>query len=152
MTPAQAHINLEESFSAGMLAINTVGEPGAQGAGMTGIHGCGVRTPSAAAVAAATAGLARELHMPNGGIFTIGLLSMILASGVCVSTQLAGNTINELGAAPKLHCMLAPIQTCIPIATLCEIRTRDLGTRQSQGANIHQNFSASRVLMTAVTI
>jgi len=98
-------------FSAGMFAIKTVGEPGAQGAGITGTHGIGVNAPNAAAVAAATAGLANDEHMPNGMMFTSGLLSMMFASGVTVCTRFTGNTASVLGAAPKLHCIVAPMQT-----------------------------------------
>ena len=43
-----------------MVLYSAVGDPGAQGAGMTGTHGIGVRTPSAAAVAAATVGFAGD--------------------------------------------------------------------------------------------
>jgi hypothetical protein len=60
-------------FKAGKLAIITVDEPGAQGAGVTGVQGIGVNTPRAAAVAAATAGFAGDLHIPKGMIFTNGL-------------------------------------------------------------------------------
>ena len=67
------------------------------------MHGMGVNTPIAAAVAAATVGFAGELHTPNGRIFTIGALSIIFASGVPVKTLLTGRTIKEFGAAPKLH-------------------------------------------------
>jgi hypothetical protein len=79
------------------------------------MQGIGVRTPIAAAVAAATVGFAGELHIPKGKIFTIGLLSIIFASGVPVNTLLEGSTINVAGAAPKLHCNIAPIQTCCAI-------------------------------------
>ena len=95
-----------------MLPIKTVGEPGAHGAGVTGTHGMGVRTPRAAAVAAATVGFDGELHMPNGGMFTMGALSMIVAAGgPPASTWLVGKTTRLLGATPKLHCIIAPIQT-----------------------------------------
>jgi len=66
-------------LSAGILAIITVGEPGAHGATVTGIHGMGVSTPSAAAVALATKGFAIDEHIAKGNILTIGLLSSILA-------------------------------------------------------------------------
>ncbi len=46
-----------------------------------GTHGIGVRTPNAAAVAAITVGLEGEEHMPNGGTFTIGFPSIIVAAG-----------------------------------------------------------------------
>lgn len=115
MMPPQLHISLEELFSAGMLPINTVGAPGAQGAAVTGRQGMGVSTPSAAAVAAATIGFAGLLHIPNGGMLTMGLLSMMLAAGVPVIVRLAGNTTRLLGATPKLHIIIAPVQTCIPM-------------------------------------
>jgi len=81
-----------------------VGAPGAHGAGKTGTQGIGVSTPSAADVAAATVGFANDEHIPNGGTFTIGLLSMMLAAtGPPVMVRFCGKTIRLLGAAPKLH-------------------------------------------------
>ncbi len=97
--------------------MSTVGAPGAQGAGVTGTHAIGVNTPEAADVADATSGLVMEEHIPNGGILTMGWLSMIVAAGVPVRVRFCGKTINEEGAAPKLHCIIAPIQTCIAITT-----------------------------------
>jgi hypothetical protein len=75
------HINVELSFNAGLLATKTVGEPGTHGADVTGTQAAGVKTPNFAAVAAATAGLLGVLHIPKGGIFTTGLLSMMVAMG-----------------------------------------------------------------------
>jgi hypothetical protein len=72
MTPPQLHINLDELFKAGKLPTNTVGDPGTQGAAVAGIQGMGVKTPLAAAVAAATIGFANELHIPKGMTFAIG--------------------------------------------------------------------------------
>jgi len=115
MTPPQLHMSFEELLSAGMLPISTVGAPGAHGAAVTGMHGMGVSTPKAAAVAAATIGFAGLLHIPNGGMMTMGLLSMMLAAGVPVMVRLAGNTTRLLGATPKLHIIIAPVQTCIPM-------------------------------------
>jgi hypothetical protein len=102
---------------AGKLLINTVGEPGTQGAVITGTQGIGVRTPRAAAVAVATVGLAREIHEPKGGILTIGAKSMIVAAGfpsTIVESPL-GITIKELEPNPKLHLRDAPITTCSAI-------------------------------------
>lgn len=65
-------MHFEVLSSAGMFPIITVGAPGAHGAGITGMHGTGVRTPKAAVVAAATAGLAMDMHIPKGGMFTMG--------------------------------------------------------------------------------
>src|SRR5579871_50962 len=104
-------MSLQLLSSAGMFPSKTVGAPGTQGAGVTGTHGMGVRTPNAAAVAAATVGFDGEEHIPNGATLTMGLPSMILAAGVPVSTRLAGSTTRLLGAAPKLHCIIAPIAT-----------------------------------------
>ena len=103
ITPPHTHMSFELLLSAGILAIRTVGEPAIQGAGVTGTQGIGVKTPRAAAVALITAGLAGELHMPKGMMFTSGLLSIILASGVTVITRFWGRTTSVLGAAPKLH-------------------------------------------------
>ena len=41
----------------------TAGDPGTQGDVVAGIQGCGVKTPRAAEVAAATCGLLRVVHM-----------------------------------------------------------------------------------------
>jgi len=84
-----------------MFPIKTVGAPTAHGAGVTGTQGIGVNTPNAAAVADATVGFARDWHIPKGRIFASGLLSIILAAGVCVSTRFCGSTTKELGATPK---------------------------------------------------
>ena len=66
---------------------------------------------SEAAVAEATAGFDIELHMPKGGMFTNGLLSLIFAHGVMPVTLFAGRTTNVLGATPKLHWSIAPMVT-----------------------------------------
>lgn len=66
------HMHFELLFKAGKLLIKTVGEPGTQGATVAGIQGMGVSTPRAAAVAAATMGLANEVHMPKGEILAMG--------------------------------------------------------------------------------
>lgn len=115
MTPPQLHIHFDVLFNAGILAIMTVGDPGAHGAAVTGMQGMGVSTPKAAAVAAATVGLAIDWHIPKGRMLTIGLLSIMLAIGIDVNTRLAGKTIKELGAAPKEHCIMAPPHTRFPM-------------------------------------
>jgi hypothetical protein len=66
-------MHLQVMFKAGTLPIMTVAEPGTHGAVVTGMHGMGVSTPIAAEVAAATMGLARDMHIANGGMFAIGL-------------------------------------------------------------------------------
>lgn len=72
MHPPHRHMHWLVLLRAGMLLINTVGDPGAHGAGVLGTQGTGVSTPRAADVAAATAGLARLVHMPKGMMFTRG--------------------------------------------------------------------------------
>jgi hypothetical protein len=112
ITPPHAHIHLDVLLSAGMLLIMTVGEPGAHGAVVTGMHGMGVSTPMAAAVADATVGLAMDMHMPNGGMFTIGFMSMMLAAGGPPHMVLfVGSTFSALGATPNVHIIIAPVVT-----------------------------------------
>jgi len=116
MTPPHMHMSLELLLSAGMLPSNTVGAPGTQGAMVMGMQGMGTNTPSAAAVAAATMGLAIDWHMPKGMTLAMGLLSMMLAAGGPPAiTMLTGMTIREPGATPNVHCVIAPVQTCCPI-------------------------------------
>lgn len=83
---------------------------------MLGIHGIGVSAPSAAAVAAATCGLAKLEHTPNGITFIIGAWSMIFATGDPANTWPDGTTARLDGAAPKVHIKLAPAHTGIAIA------------------------------------
>lgn len=108
ITPPHAQVSFEEFCRAGIDPISTVGEPGAHGAGVTGMHGIGVSAPRAAAVAAATIGLAIELHCPKGMMLTIGAQSMMLAVGAPHITRFAGSTCNADGATPKLHCSVVP--------------------------------------------
>jgi hypothetical protein len=111
ITPAQVHMHLLVLLRAGMPRNKVVGDPGAHGAGMTGMQGMGVSTPNAAAVAAATVGLAIDWHIPNGMMLTIGTLSMIFAAGLTSAVTRGSTTINVEGAMPKLHCNIAPMLT-----------------------------------------
>ncbi len=106
-------------FSAGKVPIITVGLPGAQGAASAGMQGIGVSTPKAAAVAAATVGFDGQVHIPKGRIFTIGLLSIILARGMELTVLLFGRTFITDGAIPKEHISFAPPHTANPIIFLC---------------------------------
>lgn len=83
---------------------------------MAGMQGMGVNTPRAAAVAEATVGLARDMHVPKVGMFTMGLNSMIVAAGVPALVLLTGKTLSVAGAAPKLHIIIAPETTSCPMA------------------------------------
>jgi hypothetical protein len=103
-------------LSAGMPPIMQPVEPGVQGAGVTGMQGIGVKTPSAAAVADATVGLAIDMHIPKGGILVMGIWSMMLAAGVVALTLFTGNTLSAEGATPKVHIMTAPEVTWVGIS------------------------------------
>jgi hypothetical protein len=118
ITPPHMQFSIDELFSAGILAIITVAEPGAHGATVFGMHGAGVGTPRAAAVSAITCGFIGDVHIPNGITFIMGLLSMMFAAGVVVRTLFAGKTTSELGATPKLHAHIAPMHTCCPMIPL----------------------------------
>lgn len=117
MMPPQVQLHVDELSSAGWLPISTVGAPGTQGAGVTGTHGIGVSTPEAAAVADATVGFAKLLHMPNGGMLTIDMWSMIVAAvSELDDVRLVGRTLSADGVAPKEHVMRALVVTCSAIA------------------------------------
>lgn len=116
--PPHTQSSFELSCKAGMPPSFTVELPGDQGAGVSGMQGIGVRAPMAAAVAAATVGFAMDLHIPNGRMLSIGMLSRMLAAGVVVKTLFTGSTTSEPGAAPKEHWIMAPAQTCLPISRL----------------------------------
>lgn len=119
-------MHLHVLFTAGLPPTSTVGEPGAQGAAITGTHGIGVSTPAAAAVAAATCGLARDLHIPNGMIFVIGMLSIMHAGGILLHmVLLVGKTFNTDGAIPKLHISWAPDVTMIATLNLLSLWLMD---------------------------
>lgn len=72
MIPPHIQVQVEVLFKAGKLLIKNVGEPGAQGATVTGIQGIGTNTPSAAAVAVATTGFVGVAQSPKGKMFTMG--------------------------------------------------------------------------------
>lgn len=74
ITPPHIHISWLTLSRAGALSNMTGGEtaPVIQGAGVEGMHGIGVSTPSAAVVAAAVAGNIGLIQLPNGVMFTIG--------------------------------------------------------------------------------
>ena len=102
----------------------TFEDPGVHGAVITGMHGCGVRTPEAAEVAAATCGFDSEVHMPNGATFVMGMLSTIRASGLPPSwiSGGAGTTDSVEGVTPNVQVIWAPLTTrsgtsCLPCST-----------------------------------
>jgi hypothetical protein len=119
--------------------ISTVGEPGIHGAVVTGMHGCGVSVPSAAAVAAATWGLLGVVHMPNGGMDAIGLLSWIVAASAPPAWTGApcGIAVSVLGARPNEHVRAAPAVTWIATSRVCVLRGGAArGSRPIVGATV----------------
>lgn len=121
MTPAHMQVHIEVLFSAGIPPSMTVAEPGVHGATVTGTQGIGVNTPSAAAVAEATVGLASDMHMPKGGMLVVGMLSMILAAGAPIMVLFVGSTFSALGAAPKVHIIMQPEVTKSGIGSLSRL-------------------------------
>jgi hypothetical protein len=80
IVPAHEHWHVDGAVSTGTPPSTTAVDPGAQTPMGTGRQGIGVCTPSAAAVAAMTAGFAGELHIPNVGMFAIGIASAMVAT------------------------------------------------------------------------
>lgn len=112
ITPNHVHIQTELLLSAGMFLIITVGDPGAQGAVVTGTQGACVTVPSDEAMMAITAGFVGALHITKDGILTIGLLSIMFAAGIPLAfTAFVGKTLSGIGAEPKVHCIKAPVVT-----------------------------------------
>src|SRR3954468_5551205 len=112
MTPPNEQTQVEPDTSAGLPPIVVCGAVGIQVPAIAGTHGIGVSTPSAAAVAAATVGLAMEEHMPNGGMLTIGTMSAIAPAGrPSMVTLLIGRMLSVVGAMPNEHCSIAPVVT-----------------------------------------
>jgi hypothetical protein len=107
-TPAQLQLHWEESSSAATPPIVTSADPGVQGLS-TGMHGCGVRAPIAALVAAAARGVASDVYIPNGGTL-LGATSLTTpATAVAdTSTPVAAKVD---GVVPNEHCSDAPVQT-----------------------------------------
>jgi hypothetical protein len=106
----QLHVELLSS--AIWYASSTVFAPGVQGEAVAGMHGCGVSTPIAAAVAAATCGLDGLLHMPNGAMLTIGMKSWIAALGwLSITVRRSGRTARLDGLLPNVHASWAPFTT-----------------------------------------
>jgi hypothetical protein len=116
MTPPHVQLQVEPWVSAGIPPSRVFDAPGDHGA-VTGTHGIGVKTPNAAAVAEATVGLVSVVHIPNGGMLTIGALSAMFAPGTpSIMTRETGRTLSVLGAIPKEHINMAPVATLGGIA------------------------------------
>ena len=111
MAPAKLQFRIQGSVSSGIPPKTAVGDPGAQGPAGVGVQGMGVRTPIAAAVAPATAGLARLSQTPKGRTFKKGVIFMIVPICVPPNTMGEGRNIREAGAAPMEQADMAPDTT-----------------------------------------
>jgi hypothetical protein len=111
MTPPHMQLQVQVAVNAGKLLMVVAVAPGAHGVTVLGMHAEGVGTPRAAVVAAATAGLDCVVHMPNGGIFSIGTWSMMVAAGAPAITVGAEEAFRVAGATPKLQVIIAPDTT-----------------------------------------
>ncbi len=99
--PVQVQLHFESSVRAFCSLMVTTDDPGDHGDVVTGMQGCGVRTPCAAAVAAATWGFAWVLHIPNAAMLTIGIKSLTVAPFLSSPVvPLVGSTVNEAGEVP----------------------------------------------------
>ena len=85
-------------------------EPGTHGDAVFGTQGIGVSTPEAAVVAAATVGLAGELHIPNDPMLVMGTKSLTFAAGSVAETAHT--------AEAERSAFLATIQSYRPVRHL----------------------------------
>jgi hypothetical protein len=106
-------VHVEVLVRAGTPPALTFGDPGVHGAVITGMHGCGVRTPAAADVAAATCGFDGVVHMPNGATFSIGAKSTTRARSWPPAWRIGpeGTTVRVEGATPNVQVIAAPLTT-----------------------------------------
>ena len=113
ITPAHIHMALQLLSNVGNPPVNTAVLPVIQGVTVMGMQGIGVRTPSAAAVAAATMGLAMLEHIPKVGISAMGVKFIIVPTWVIAVTMAMGVAFSVAGAAPKVQLIIAPVtQIC----------------------------------------
>jgi hypothetical protein len=100
--PPQAQLHIAPCATAGVPPIKVVALGGFHGPTGAGTHGIGVKTPRAAAVAEATIGFDRLVHIPNGGMLTSGTMSAIVAAGLpSISTRRIGSTLSGAGEIPN---------------------------------------------------
>lgn len=145
ITPPYAHAHLALLSNAGIRATSTLGDGGTHGAGSTGVQGIGVRTPSAAAVADATAGFSRLEHTPNGAMLRNGTLSLTFAMGAAPTIgRPIGSTVSVDGRAPKLHCSIAPLHTGRPTARTYDNAPGPGGTTRGQAGRAERFPRAAR--------
>jgi hypothetical protein len=119
MTPPHTHIAVQPVCRAGWPCTITLEAPGVHGDDVAGTHGAGLKTPSLAAVAAATTGLDIVPHIPNVGMFTIGANAWMFAAGVPAVTGVPiGTTASGTGTGGIAieQLIIAPLLTSGGIA------------------------------------
>lgn len=98
ITPVHWQLHVHSECSAGSPSIVTLDAPGVHGLVVAGTHGAGVRTPPAAAVAAATAGFDVVPHMPKDGMLSIGWNAWMVPARVSQVTGVpVGRTVSGTG-------------------------------------------------------
>lgn len=101
ITPAHEHIRIEDLSMAGAPCTSTVMAAEIQGVTGTGTQGGGVPVLK-------NTGFKGELHVPNGSIFLMGAISVILPiSIISAITVRPGVTTKGVGIVPKQHLMNA---------------------------------------------
>jgi hypothetical protein len=132
MEPFHVHLQMELAVRAFLSLMVTTGDPGDHGVVVTGMHGCGVSTPCAAAVAAVTCGFASERHKPKGAMFTIATKSITVAMGLSSPVAGAvGSTVSNDCEFPWLHVSDALLATSLLMVWCSSWRKflRDFPTR-----------------------
>src|SRR5262249_29638238 len=74
---------------------------------------------------------------------------MIVAAGLPVSAPLVGRTFSAAGAAPKLHCIIAPAQICMPIRVASAFLARRLRISDRHALLVANPFRHLALLVVA---
>ncbi len=107
---------MEELVITGPVITIVVGAVGIHMPTGTGIHGPGVKTPSAAAVNAAVVGLHKLVHKAKGGTFKKGIQSVHAPTGIPHAIVIdVGRNVSGIGAIPKEHLAKDPVVAIKPI-------------------------------------
>jgi len=132
----------------------TLVAPGVHGAVVAGTHGAGVKTPSLAAVAAATTGLDIVPQAPNVGMFTIGANAWMLAAGDPALTGVPmGTAVSGAGTGGIAieQLIIAPVLTSGGTAIDCRPAAIVIQTSgPHRAAALHTGPVAARVNSGAV--
>ena len=109
ITPKYLHIHVLPNVRHGCPPTSTVNCAGIHAA-VIGVHGWGVSTPSAAAVAEATAGFVSVVHIPNGPMFTNGAPSPTTHAGTPpMSVVKLDVPLRTLGIVPNEQIVVPPV-------------------------------------------